>query len=135
MANKERGEQQFVAGDQTYVLRLTTAAACEVETRSGKTLRDLQVGATVRGSITDSCWLLWASLQDHHADTVKTLKDIHRIVDAAGGLQAINEQLEAFMTLNAAPDPHGNGTGPDRPPDAQPRTPGVDSTSTPAPSA
>src|ERR1043166_364706 len=112
MANRERGEQQFVVGDQTYVMRLTTAAACEVESRSGKTLRDLQLGATVRGSITDSCWLLWASLQDHHADTVKSLKDIHRIVDAAGGLAAINEQLEAFMRLNAAPDQPGNGKAP-----------------------
>src|ERR1044072_3037290 len=107
MANRERGEQQFVVGDQTYVMRLNTAAACEGERRRGNTLRNLQLGATVRGSITDSCWLLWASLQDHHADTVKSLKDIHRIVDAAGGVVAVYEEPEGVMTVDAPPEQPG----------------------------
>lgn len=134
MANPERGEQRFTAGDETYILRLTTAAACELESRTGRTLRDIQLGAAVRGSITDSCWLLWASLQDHHAATVKALTDVQRIVDAAGGLDGINEQLDRFMTLNAPPDQHGNGhaPAPDRPLDAQPAIIGVDSSSMPA---
>lgn len=130
MANPERGEQRFVAGEQVYVMRLTTAAACEVESRAGKTMRDLQLGSTMRGSITDSCWLLWAALQDHHADTVKSLKDVHRIVDAAGGFDGINDQLEAFMKLNAAPESGSNGQVSDRPLDAQPAITGVGSSST-----
>ncbi len=136
MANPERGEQEFVAGDHTYILRLTTAAACELETKTGRTLRDIQLGSTMRGSITDSCWLLWASLQGHHADRVKTLSDVQQIVDAAGGFTGIDEQLEAFMKLNAAPDQNGNGkVDVDRPLDAQPTITGVASSSTPAPSA
>jgi hypothetical protein len=133
MANPERGEQQFTAGDETYILRLTTAAARDVEARTGRTLRDIQLGATLRGSVTDSCWLLWAALQNRHAATIKTLDDIDRLVDAAGGFDAINAQLETFMALNAAPDQQKTGEGDEaRPPGAQPRISGVASTSMPA---
>jgi hypothetical protein len=133
MANPERGEQAFVVGDQTYIMRLTTAAARAVEARAGKTLRDIQLGATLRGSVTDSCWLLWAALQNRHAATIKTLEDVDRLVDEAGGFDAINAQLEQFMALNAAPDQNSNGEGDAaRPPGAQPRITGVASTSTPA---
>ncbi|HZA01114.1 MAG TPA: GTA-gp10 family protein [Hyphomicrobiaceae bacterium] len=132
MVNTERGEQQLVVGDQTYIMRLTTAAGRELEARTGRMLRDI-VRRSMAGSLTDNCWLLWAALQNHHAATVKTLEDVDRLVDEAGGFDGIDAQLQAFMALNAAPDQNGNGQGDShRPPAAQPTTTGAGSISTPA---
>lgn len=134
MANKERGEMTLVAGADTYVLRLTTNACCELEDKSAKLLDDIVRGA-MRGSVRDLRWLLWASLQDKHHETVKSPVDAGEVIDAAGGIQGVLRQMTAFMKLNADPDPPKaeEGAKPD-PPAAQAST-GADSLSTLAVSA
>jgi hypothetical protein len=136
MANKERGEMLLVAGNQTYTLRLTTNACCEVEDRSGKLFDDVMVGVK-KGSFSSLRWFLWAALQEHHADTVKTPKDAGSILDAAGGIVGLIDQMQAFIALNEPPasDERGGtdqGAPPTRPPDAHLAVSGADSISTPA---
>jgi len=132
MANRERGEMTLAAGESTYVMRLTTNACCDLEDRSGKLLDDVVRGA-FRGSVRDLRWLLWGSLQDRHADTVKTPEDAGRVIDAAGGIQGVLAQVTAFMKLNADPSPPAKEAAPVDPPSAQSDRAGVDSTSTLAP--
>jgi hypothetical protein len=99
MANRERGEMTLVAGAQTYTLRLTTNACCELEDRSGKHLDDIFRSA-YEGGIRDLRWLIWAALQDRHADAANTPADAGRIIDDAGGIQGVLQQMIAFMKLN-----------------------------------
>ena len=138
MANKERGEMTLVAGAQTYTLRLTTNACCEVEDRSGK-LFDVIMHGAYQGSVRDLRWLLWASLQDCHQETVKTPADAGGIIDDAGGVRGVLTQIIAFVKLNTegqpeASQPNGSVTDPD-PTETQADGAGADSISTPAPSA
>lgn len=134
MANKERGEVRLAAGDDTYTLKLTINACCELEERSGKYFDDV-VAAANAGSLIYVRWLLWATLQEHHAKTVKTPADAGRVIDRMGGLPAVSAKLTELMALNR--DDREKAGKPDGKSD--PRVaeapPGGGSTSTPAASA
>lgn len=137
MANKERGEWTLAAGADRYVLRLTTNACCELEEFSGKLFDEVQARAN-RGSLIHLRYLLWASLQEHHADLAtpdkEGLKRIGQIVDAAGGLLGLMQQIKAFIAWNAedtgdVPKKAGEASAGARPRSAQAGT-GVSSIST-----
>lgn len=140
-ANKEKGEFALVVGDQRYVLRVTTNAACELEDVHGRTLDQVQVGL-LRGSLKDLRLLLWAGLREHHpeiaTDDKDSVKAIGALVDAAGGVNGVWTQMKAFMALNADPGADDAET-PERPAPRRPRRAqagtGGDSTSTRSPSA
>lgn len=135
MANKERGEQLLVTeAGKEYVLRLTTNASCELEGLSGK-LFD-QINAEVsKGSLTATRWMIWASLQANHGDTIKTPEDAGRLIDECGGFSGVAIQLVKFMALNANPDPQEEeGTGTGNPPSVG-AVSGTGSVSTPGDSA
>ena len=100
MANRERGEMDLTAGDKTYTLKLTTNATCELEDLSGKVLDDI-MRQLAKGSSKALRWILWASLQEYHADVAKDVKDVGPIIDAAGGIVGVSEQLAKFAALNA----------------------------------
>jgi hypothetical protein len=122
MANKERGEMRLIAGEQEYVLFLTLNAACDLEDRSGKTFEELQTALTRRGSLTALRWLLWGALQHYHGAAIKTPQDAGKIIEAAGGISGLIDQMTAFITLNEPPESEliaatGNGSGTSRPPD------------------
>jgi hypothetical protein len=101
MPNKERGEMRLVAGDQTYVLRMTTNAACDLEEFTGKSLPKL-IDEVNGGSVRAIRAFLWAALQEHHSKTIKTIKEVGKLIDEAGGLEGVMEQLQRFAALNAA---------------------------------
>lgn len=136
MANRERGELGLVAGDQTYTLRLTTNACCELEDRAGKNYDEVVQNA-LRGSIRDIRMLLWGCLQDRHGDVVLTLDDAGRLIDDAGGIRGVIEQLQRFVTLNADDSKVERSTGGAAadPPHAQAGADGANSISAPAHSA
>lgn len=130
MANRERGEMILATPMHTYTLRLTTNACADLEDRSGKLVDEIIRGA-YRGSVRDLRWLLWASLQNSHADTVLQPTDAGRIIDDAGGIQGVLAQMIAFIKLNADESaPKEGGVAPADPPQAQAEASGVDSTST-----
>jgi hypothetical protein len=139
MANRERGEMILATSTHTYTMRLTTNACADLEDRSGKLVDDVVRGA-YRGSVRDLRWLLWAALQDKHADTVIEPQDAGRIIDDAGGIQGMLAQLVAFMKMNSdSSAPEGQVTSAaagERPIAAQATAgSGVGSTSTPVVSA
>lgn len=104
MANKERGEWTLVAGPDRYTLRLTTNACCELEEFAGRLFEEIQARAN-RGSLVNLRFLLWAALQEHHADLATPDKDglkrIGEIIDAGGGIPGLITQVKAFLLWNA----------------------------------
>lgn len=137
MANRERGEVTLAAHNQTYTLRLTTNACCELEDRLARAgevvherrllhatkdgpsttipvtrprLLDDVVAGVFRGSVRDLRWLLWAALQDKHSDTVPTPERAGDLIDSAGGVAGVTTQMMAFMTMNAEPAEETRGT-------------------------
>lgn len=138
MANQERGEFTLTAGGSSYVLRLTTNSCCELEEFCGRSFENVQQGAN-RNRLSDTRLILWAALQEHHADlALKTpdgLKAVGRIIDAAGGTLSARgkkffAQMVAFIALNAdSGETEGGAATADRPLVAQAGT-GGSSTST-----
>jgi hypothetical protein len=126
MANRERGEFTLIAGEATYVLRLTTNACCELEDFSGRLFDDVQT-RTNRGSLVNLRLLLWAALQEHHADIATPdkagLTRVGRIIDAGGGLLGLMKQIRAFLAWNAdtgdTPKKAGEAAAGARPPVAR----------------
>ena len=131
-ANKERGELAIVVGDQTYVLKLTSNAMCEMEAASGRSvvqlMTTLQGGAG--GNLTDTRWWLWGMLRAHHPQL--TILDVGDLMDQLG-IAAVNAKLHQVFGLNTEEAPTA-GPSNGNPPGAQPGTGGV-STWTPAASA
>lgn len=109
MANRERGEQRLIAGAQTFTLRLTLEACLEVEDRAGKSLDDLIAGVN-RGSVRALRWLLWASLQAKHAETIQRPDDVGAVMDAVGTTASVLKQMTAFLLLNADDRPKEAGS-------------------------
>lgn len=128
MANKERGEMRLVAGDQTYTLKLTVNAQCDLEDRSGKVLGEL-IDQINKGSSTALRWVIWGSMQEYHADVVKHPKDAGRIMQEAGGVGGIQEQMAKFMALNMEDAQKDEGKDSKNPREAQDVPIGEDSTS------
>jgi len=114
VANRERGEQRLVVAGVAYVLRLTVAAACELQDRSGRTFDAITAGVAI-GRMVDLRWLLWAALQDRHASEFQTAETAGALIDRAGGVFAIRLPLAEFVELNRNPDliPARKGTPPE----------------------
>lgn len=138
MANHEQGEIEITSNGKTYVLVLKTAGLAALQKRFSPKdhVRDLAVVLTevqrgcVAGSLDHIIAMFWASLQKHHPGT--SYDDTIDIIDNAGGVQGIGEQLAA-LNLSATPDPKDleelkptNGN----PPQAQPKKRGAGASST-----
>ena len=99
MANRERGEMTLVAGAQTFTLRLTTNACCELEDVSGKPFEEhLRLWNKERRAVAFR-WIIWAALQEHHRAVAKTPADVGPIIDACEEKELI-KLIAAFITLN-----------------------------------
>lgn len=112
--NRERGEWPLVLGGETYIARLTTNAMAKVESISnGRTWSDIVLGL-VAGSVECCRLLLWAALYetppagpravDRRTHPELSLDRIGDLIDESGGLEAITEQIKAFVEANARPD-------------------------------
>lgn len=122
MANREKGEVSFSSQGQTYTLRLSINALCELEdlmSTGDKRITVQDVTQRVnRGDMTAIRALLWAALREHHP--ALTLKDVGNVLEAAG----IAKVQEAFEALSASMQPDTadlqtvNGGKPVRPPKA-----------------
>lgn len=131
-ANKERGEIAIVVGAETYILKLTSNAMCEMEAASGRTV--VQLMATLQGgaggNLTDTRWWLWGMLRAHHPQL--SILDVGDLMDALG-IAVVNKKLHEVFGLNTEEAP-AVGPSNGNPPGAQPGI-GADSISTPAVSA
>ncbi len=97
MANQHRGEVDLIAGDKTFVLRMSINEIAQLET-----LLDLGVMEISALLSSDSprvgSWraALWAALQCHHKGT--TLDDAGDIIGAAG-LPAVMAAVGEALTV------------------------------------
>ncbi len=116
MANKERGEHSVVVDGQSYTLRPSFDALCELEHLVDRGIDE--VFAEVRtGRLSGLRSVIWCLLQDEHASEIRTLKDASRWVEAVGGADVAIEIVNKVLGLNVADD-NGSGGVPN-PPRAQ----------------
>lgn len=112
MANRHKGDFTLKAGKQRYTLRLTTNAVCELEdfegalTRSGtpRTWDQILTGID-KGSLKDVRLFFWVALREHHPDIATddkaSLKAVGDLIDRAGGVMGVAQQITALVALNA----------------------------------
>lgn len=128
MANSQRGEVAFLAGDSSYTLSFSINALCELEDALGDGVNAIaaQLGNPGAVRIKTLRAVLWAGLLDHHDGL--SIDDAGRVMTEAGipaTMAAIGKAFAAAFP-DAKPDAKANGS---RPPKAgtgsrsAPRTP------------
>lgn len=119
MVNPERGGVEIKSADGTkvYVFRLGLTALAKLQKQLSTSERRMplpqvlnQLQDVLDGSAdadVDLEFLLqvmFAGLQEHHAGTVKTLSDVERVIEEAGGLDAFGQQMKGLRE-SLTPDP------------------------------
>ena len=98
MANRHRGESEFVAGEDRYRLRFDINAICEAEDVLGKSIVEIsETLADGKVSMTLVRGLLWAGLRG--GLPTLTLKEAGDLIEAGGGMFATYEQIGKAMAL------------------------------------
>lgn len=90
MANPNRGEVEFTAGDTVYKLAFTINSVCELEQHLGQSLAEI-VGGMGRLNVIRA--VLWAGLLKHHKMGIEEAGDV---MDAAGvpaTVEAVNKAV------------------------------------------
>lgn len=95
MANRQRGEIEVLLDGVAYTWRLTTNAACALETRTGQKFGDV-VAAVDGMSLRAVRDLVWLALQDYHADEFPTAESAGELIDRIGFVAAIEKVRELF---------------------------------------
>jgi len=104
MANRERGEVGLTVGAQTYRLKLTINAMCEIE--DALSTPDQRVSFTAflerlsENSVRDMRLVLWGALREYHPEV--TLEGAGTLIQQLGGLVEFTQQL---VKLTAATEP------------------------------
>jgi hypothetical protein len=87
MSNQFRGEASFEVEGKAFRVRFSWNAAAEYEDAAGKPLSDALFDiAREKLSARSLRAMLWAGLQEHHADV--TVKDAGRLIDKMGRKEA-----------------------------------------------
>ena len=87
MSNQFRGEASFDVEGKAFRVRFSWNAAAEYEDAAGKPLSDALFDiAREKLSARSLRAMLWAGLQEHHADV--TVKDAGRLIDKMGRKEA-----------------------------------------------
>lgn len=106
MTNRELGDVPLTIAGRTYTLRMTTAAMVALEdlySTPAKEVTFFEVLERVnKGSMKAIRAFLWAALQHHHKGTL-TIDAVGDLIEEAGGIFALSEQLQSL----------GKTTGPD----------------------
>jgi hypothetical protein len=112
MVNSQRGEIAIQAGTATYTFRMGLTALAKLETLLSTPAKRFKLNDVMdvldsmqRGnpSINDLMLVLLAGFQEFHGTTVRSTAEVERIVDEAGGLDALAFQLQA-IGRSAEPD-------------------------------
>lgn len=140
MANRERGEVTLRVGERDLILRLTTNSCCELESRSGKSFEEWNALWSKDSRMVAFRWMVWAGLQDQHADLAATPEDVGRLIDACDQASLMrvmtsflylqSEEFKALIKAGLLTAPKAGAA--EDPPSAQADRVGVGSTSMPA---
>lgn len=126
-ANPERGEAPLIVVrdgvEHEYVLKLHGNSVAALEGRRQSTFADI-MGKAEAMHITSIIDVLYAFLQKHHSNDIKSLSAAADLMDEYGGPIKVLKAIGAVLTLNAP-------EGATNPPTAPART-GGDSSLTPA---
>ena len=111
MPNVLRGEAAFEVDGKTYRVRHSWNSAAEYEEAAGKPLSDALLDiAREKLSARSLRAMLWAGLQEHHADV--SLKEAGRLIDRMGRAEAQRVMAVAlryfFPELEAADEERGS---------------------------
>ncbi len=109
MANEERGEVEFAAGEQSYTLVLSMNAICEMQTRTKKTYGQL-VQDMAALDIVALREILWMTLKKHHAKEFPNADAVGEMVYAAGGPNVAVAALNRLFDLNSKARVPGEGS-------------------------
>lgn len=83
MANKARGEIGVEVGGKHYTLRPTFDSLCELEDLLDLELDQLLI-AINHGRLSSIRTVVWALLQDEHAEEFKALRDAGKFIERVG---------------------------------------------------
>jgi hypothetical protein len=103
VANAHKGEVGLEVNGTPYTLRPTFNCLCDLEELTGKSFMQVGIAAS-RGSTVAIRQLVWAYLQEYHADEIKTVKDAGDWILRAGGLDVVNKALERLAGVNTDED-------------------------------
>lgn len=115
MGNPHKGDVSFAAAGETYTLRFSVDALCELEEATGKTIVVLasDLGDASKVSMGLLRKVIWAGLRDHHPGV--DLKAAGELILAAGGVSAVMAHVGKAFAL-AFPEPEGDAGGDQNPP-------------------
>lgn len=99
MANAQRGEVGVEVNGKRYILKPTFNALCDLEELTGQTFGEIAVKAG-KGSAVAVRQLVWAYLQEYHAEEITTVKDAGRWILDAGGLPVVKDALQRLIDRN-----------------------------------
>lgn len=114
MSNEHKGAVTISAAGETYTLRYSVNAICELEKHAKMTFPEIatQMSDPMRVSMTLVRHLLHAGLSDHHKDI--NLVQAGELIPAIGGVYAALEPIGEALGL-AFPDSAGRQSPPDQP--------------------
>lgn len=116
MVNPERGGVEIKAGTKIYTFRLGLSALAKLQKLVSTSdrrvplpelLGQLQDVLDSKNGDVDLEFLLnvmLAGLQEFHGSTMKSIGDVERVIQDAGGLEAFNRQLSGLVE-SLTPDP------------------------------
>lgn len=123
MANAERDEHDLTIEGQTYTLKLTTNAMCEVETAMSTTLRQVSFAdvlmASNKHNVSAMRAIFWASLRDKHPEV--TLAKAGELMDKVGGSKTFAEKFAAMVFAAVPADSDAKALGLKTGKDARPQ--------------
>jgi hypothetical protein len=113
--NPVKGEVGFEAGGESYTLRYSIDALCELEAAAGMGTPAIArvLADEDKLSLTLLRQIMWAGLRDHHPDV--DLKAAGELIVLAGGASVVMGFVERAFELAFPPPQEG---------DARPQTPG-----------
>ena len=110
MANAERGEVEFKAGDETYILRLTTGARLAIEERAGSPFPKVLEKALQEASTTAAVAIFWGMIKDEDGKR-PSFDDVCEIMDEISDAEVGRLIGTALLLSNAVSQATGEAGG------------------------
>jgi hypothetical protein len=116
MANPHRGELDVLVEGTSYTWRLPMNMLCTLEARSGQRLLEL-LKALDEFSPQALRHVVWAAMQEYHADECRTVEAAGDFIDRLGGMLVAFAKVRELLDVNQPPSaanpqtPTGTGEG------------------------
>lgn len=93
--SRVKGEVSFEAGGNTFKVKYSMNALCDLEEKSGQDLGMIMERLETSPSMRDIRTTLWAGLQEHHSDTIIEPRDAGALLPIREAVPIIMEALKA----------------------------------------